>query len=51
MSGYRYAFSGVLGYDLPKIRLYGSDFWRLRTAGTRYAGTCHVPSFSRTPEL
>jgi len=26
ISGYRYSFSGVKGYDLPKIRLYGSNF-------------------------
>ena len=26
MSGYRYSFSGVNGYDHPAIRLYGSEF-------------------------
>lgn len=26
ISGYRYSFSGVKGYDHPDVRLYGSDF-------------------------
>jgi|TARA_Y100000310_G_scaffold288232_1_gene313700 hypothetical protein len=26
ISGYRYSFSGVNGYDYPTVRLYGSDF-------------------------
>lgn len=26
MSGYRYSFKGVNGWDLPTIRLYGSDY-------------------------
>jgi hypothetical protein len=25
MSGYRYSFKGVSGWDLPTIRLYGTD--------------------------
>lgn len=26
ISGYRYSFSGVKGYDHPDVRLYGSNF-------------------------
>lgn len=26
VSGYRYSFDGLKGYDLPSIRLYGSDY-------------------------
>jgi len=26
ISGYRYSFSGVKGYDLPDVRLHGSKF-------------------------
>ena len=26
ISGYRYSFNGLKGYDIPPIRLYGSDF-------------------------
>ena len=26
ISGYRYSFSGVKGYDYPEVKLYGSNF-------------------------
>ena len=49
MSGYRYAFSGVLGYDLPKIRLYGSDFgaYELLEPGMRVRVTYRLSADAR----
>ena len=49
MSGYRYAFSGTLGYDLPQIRLYGSAFgaYELLEPGMRVRVTYRLPPQAR----
>ena len=49
MSGYRYAFNGVTGYDLPKIQLYGSNFgaYELLEPGMRVRVTYRLATDAR----